>query len=150
MWSSDDEIGVRERDGPDLALLDEEAELRATPGALWRAEWSTEDSMWYLWNIVTKETWWDEWQYVNRGKDKRSFWWNTRTEVSSWHPPQDPTRRTQCAVCKWQRCVATFLYECRRKSLDYISCILEVEGQRGIDHLKMLEHHRFVELEGMD
>ena len=32
------------------------------------------------------------------------------------------------AVGKWQRCVATFLYEGSRKSLDYISCILDVEG----------------------
>ena len=67
MWTADEEIGVSERDGPDLALLDEEAaELRATRGALWRAEWSTEYSMWYLRNIVTEETRWDEWLYVNR------------------------------------------------------------------------------------
>ena len=33
---------------------------------------------------------------------------------------QDPTRRT-CAVCKWQRFVATFLIACRRMSLNYIA-----------------------------
>ena len=112
MWTADEEIGVSERDGPDLDLLNEEAaERRATCGALWRAEWSFEHSMWYLYNTEDpSETRWDEWLYVNReGLDnpqaaggtrsaERSFWWNSRTGVSSWYPPKDPTRRT-CAVC---------------------------------------------------
>ena len=151
MWSSNEEIGVGERDGPDLALLDEEAaELRATRGALWRAEWSTEYSMWYLRNTVTGETRWDEWLYVNREKGgtrrgDRSFWWNSRTGVSSWYPPQDPTRCT-CAVCKWQRFVATCLIACRRMSLNYIAKL----DEEGIEHLKRIEDNKGVELEGMD
>ena len=115
---------MSERDGP--ALLDEEAaELRATRGALWRAEWSFEHSMWYLYNTEDpSETRWDEWLYVNReGLDnpqaaggtrsaERSFWWNSRTGVSSWYPPKDPTRRTR--ACCWQRFVDKCLIACRR------------------------------------
>ena len=52
------------------------------------------------------------------------------------------------AVGKWQRCVATFLYEGSRKSLDYISCILAVEGQRGIDRLKMFERQCCMDASG--
>ena len=52
------------------------------------------------------------------------------------------------AVGKWQRCVATFLYEGSRKSLDYISCILDVEGQRGIDRLKMFERQCCMDASG--
>ena len=59
MWSSDEEIGVGERDGPDLDLRQR--------GALWLAEWSFEHSMWYLWNTeYPSETRWDEWLFVNR------------------------------------------------------------------------------------
>ena len=82
--------------------------------------------MWYLYNTEDpSETRWDEWLFVNReGLDnpqaaggtrsaERSFWWNSRTGVSSWYPPKDPTRRT-CAVCKWQRFVDKCLIACRR------------------------------------
>ena len=149
MWSSNEEIGVGERDGPDLALLDQEAaELRATRGALWRAEWSTEYSMWYLWNSFG-DTRWDEWQYINREKGgtrgaERSFWWNSRTGVSSWYPPKDPTRRTR--ACCWQRFVDKCLIAIPRMSLYYIAKL----DKDGIEHLKRLEDNRGVNLEEMD
>ena len=44
--------------------------------------------------------------------------------------------------------MATFLYEGSRKSLDYISCILDVEGQRGIDRLKMFERQCCMDASG--
>ena len=150
MWSSYEEIGVGERDGPDLALLDQEAaELRATRGALWRAKWSTEYSMWYLRNTVTGETRWDEWLYVNREKGgtrgaEKSFWWNSRTGESSWYPPKDPTRRTR--ACCWQRFVDKCLIAIPRMSLYYIAKL----DKDGIEHLKRFEDNRDVKLEDMD
>ena len=57
---------------------------------------------------------------------------------------KDPTRRT-CAVCKWQRFVATFLIACRRMSLNYIAKL----DEEGIEHLKRLEDNRDVKLEDM-
>ena len=65
--------------------------------------------------------------------------------MSSWHPPQDPTRRT-CAVCKWQRFVATCLIVCRRMSFYHIANL----DKDGIEHLKRLEDNRDVKLEDMD
>ena len=138
-------------------MLDEEAaELRATRGALWQAEWSFEHSMWFLWNIVTEETRWDEWLFVNReGLDnpqaaggtrsaERSFWWNSRTGVSSWYPPKDPTRRTR--ACCWQRFVDKCLIAIPRMSLYYIAKL----DKDGIEHRKRFEDNRRVELEAMD
>ena len=58
---------------------------------------------------------------------------------------KDPTRRA-CAVCKWQRFVATFLIACRRMSLHYIAKL----DEEGIEHLKRIEDNRGVGLEGMD
>ena len=58
---------------------------------------------------------------------------------------KDPTRRT-CAVCEWQRFVATFLIACRRMSLNYIAKL----DEEGIEHLKRIEDNRGVELEEMD
>ena len=58
---------------------------------------------------------------------------------------KDPTLRT-CAVCKWQRFVATFLIACRRMSLNYIAKL----DEEGIEHLKRIEDNRGVELEEMD
>ena len=58
---------------------------------------------------------------------------------------KDPTRRT-CAVCKWQRFVATCLIACRRMSLNYIAKL----DEEGIEHLKRLEDNRGVNLEEMD
>ena len=58
---------------------------------------------------------------------------------------KDPTRRT-CAVCKWQRFVATFLIACIKRSLNYIAKL----DEEGIEHLKRLEDNRDVDLEGMD
>ena len=58
---------------------------------------------------------------------------------------KDPTRRT-CAVCKWQRFVATCLTACRRMSLNYIAKLDEED----IEHIKRIEDNRGVELEAMD
>ena len=65
--------------------------------------------------------------------------------MSSWNKPKDPTRRT-CAVCKWQRFVATCLIACRWMSLYYIA----KQDEDGIEHLKRLEDNRGVNLEEMD
>ena len=145
MWTAHEEIGVSEHDGPALALLDEGEQS----GALWEAEWSTEYSMWYLRNIVTEETRWDEWLYVNREKGgtrgaERSFWWNSRTGVSSWYPPKDPTRRTR--ACCWQRFVDKCLIAIPSMSLYYIAKL----DKDGIENLKRFEDNRGVELEAMD
>ena len=162
MWTAKEEIGVSERDGPDLALLEEEAAKRDGPdlalldeeeaklraklrAGLWRAEWSDEYSMWYLWDTVTGHTLWDEWLYVNRGKGKMSFWWNSRTGVSSWNKPKDPTRRT-CAVCQWQRLVATCSWACRRMALNHIAKL----DREGIERLKSFEDNRDAEFQTMD
>ena len=123
------------------------AKLRAR---LWRAEWSDEYSMWYLWDTVTGHTLWDEWLYVNRenggtGSGDMSFWWNSRTGVSSWNKPKDPTRRT-CAVCQWQRLVATCSIACRRMSLNHIAKL----DREGIERLKRFEDNRDAEFEAMD
>ena len=58
---------------------------------------------------------------------------------------KDPTPRT-CAVCKWQRFVATFLIACRRMSLNYIAKL----DEESIEHLKRLVDNKGVELEGID
>ena len=58
---------------------------------------------------------------------------------------KDPTRRT-CAVCKWQRFVATFLIACIRVSLNYIAKLDEED----IEHIKRIEDNKGVELEEMD
>ena len=141
------EIGVSERDGP--ALLDEEAaEL-----PLWRAKWSLEHNMWLWYNTEDpSETRWDEWLYVDREGDdnpqaaggQRSFWWNSRTNVSSWFPPKDPTRRTR--ACCWQRFVARMSQACVRMSLFYIKEL----DKAGIERLKRFEDTRGVNLEEMD
>ena len=105
---------------------------------------------------MTSETRWDEWLYVNReGLDnpqaaggtrsaERSFWWNSRTGVSSWYPPKDPTRRTR--ACCWQRFVARMSQACVRMSLNYIA---KLDGE-GIERLKRFEDNRDAELEAMD
>jgi len=58
---------------------------------------------------------------------------------------KDPTRRT-CAVCKWQRFVATLLIACIRMSLNFIAKL----DEENIEHLKRIEDNRGVELEEMD
>ena len=58
---------------------------------------------------------------------------------------KDPTRRT-CAVCKWQRFVATFLIACIRVSLNYIAKLDEED----IEHTKRIEDNKDVKLEEMD
>ena len=98
---------------------------------------------------TASETRWDEWLYVNREKGgtrrgDRSFWWNSRTGVSSWNPPKDPTRRTR--ACCWQRFVAKCLVAIPRMSLYYIAKL----DKDGIEHLKRLEDNRGVNLEEMD
>ena len=57
---------------------------------------------------------------------------------------KDQTLRT-CAVCKWQRFVATVLIACIRMSLNFIAKL----DEEGIEHLKRIEDNRGVELEGM-